>query len=94
VFQAVDEPLGFEVSRQLMSNSRQMNNYGHTALKRDDPDHFDDMKRFITATIKAALRKNRNNNRDFMVYIEPIGVEEIPDEETAGEAEDEMIPGL
>jgi len=94
VFQAVDEHSRFRSVKAADVKFQTDEQLWTYSIKEDDPDHFDDMKRFITATIKATLRKNRNNNRDFMVYIEPIGVEETPDEETAGEAEDEMIPGL
>ncbi|KAI9879189.1 MAG: hypothetical protein M1830_009264 [Pleopsidium flavum] len=94
VFQAVNEhsqfrnvkaaDVKFETDEQLWTYS----------IREDDPDHFDDMKRFITAKIKATLRKNRNNNKDFVVNIEPIGIDETSDEQTAGVAEDEMISGL
>lgn len=94
IFQTVDEVSQFrnvDTVHVRFETDEQIWTY---TIRKDDPHHFEDMKRSITADIKATTRKNRNNNNDFKIYIEPVGVAETSGDESMGDADDEIIPGL
>jgi hypothetical protein len=94
IFQAVDQMSQFkhvDTAHVIFQTAEQSWTY---TIRKDDPDQFEDMKRSITADIIATTRRNRNNNNDFKIFIEPIGGGNIVADETLEEAEDEIIPGL
>ncbi|MCJ1365686.1 hypothetical protein MMC16_004811 [Acarospora aff. strigata] len=94
IFQAVDEVSQFrnvDTAHVRFQTDEQIWTY---TIRKDDPDHFEDMKRSITTDIKATTRGNRNNNNDFKIFIEPVGVAETSGDEGMGEVDDEIILGL
>lgn len=94
IFQMVDELSQFrnvDTAYVRFQTDEQVWTY---TIRKDDPDQFEDMKRSITADIKATNRKNRNNNHDFKIYIEPVGGANTSGDEAMEEADDEIIPGL
>lgn len=94
IFQAVDQMSQFkhvDTAHVIFQTDEQSWTY---TIRKDDADQFEDMKRSITADIRATTRRNRNNNNDFKIFIEPIGGGNVVANETLEEAEDEIIPGL
>jgi len=94
IFQTVDEVSQFRnVDTAHVRFETDEETWKYT-IRKDDPHHFEDMKVSVTAVIQATTRKNRNNNKDFKIYIEPVGVAETSGDESMGDADDEIIPGL
>ena len=94
IFQTVDELSQFrnvDTAHVRFQTDEQVWTY---TIRKDDADHFEDMKRSITADIKATNRRNRNNNNDFKIFIEPVAAAETAGDEAMDEAEDEIILGL
>ena len=88
MFQAVSERSrihGFDTAIVRFQTDEQTKPY---RIRKNDPDEFERVKQSIAKDSKLAMEKNRNNNSDFNLYIEPIGVERT------FTGEDEMISGL